>query len=287
MNLFALTRDKQTRILRFPLTADLQKEIAREFAAQLQAFEAEIDTVLPFDGRYIPEEGEALEIRDFQDVDGLIDAIDRPLRVEWFNSARHSLENVKGLFFGYRREGRHAALIQNFEKRRLISKKSLSMLFSGETFQRIQDDGVTLDNHLLAVLENGSLRFKSFHFLRRVFDLSEQYREATNEEVAAFATNDKIAVDDVASFVASAGPLIRKKISFITQSGILNAHTSQQIARSALEFNLHIDVDDKDRIVLPADKIELRNLLKFLDEDYYESPLSKTRFVSSSKRVAD
>ena len=108
-----------------------------------------------------------------------------------------------------------------------------------------------------------------------------------HEEVAAFATNDKIAVDNVEQFVASAGALIRKKISFITQSGILAAHTSQQIARSALQFNLRIDVDDKDRIVLPADKVELRKLLKFLDEDYYESPLSKTRFVSSSKRAAD
>ena len=38
---------------------------------------------------------------------------------------------------------------------------------------------------------------------------------------------------------------------------------------------------------LPTNSTELRRLLRFLDEDYYESPLTQTHFVSNSKRVAD
>jgi hypothetical protein len=287
MNLFALMRDPGPRILRFPLTRELQREVARAFAEQLASFEDSIENVLAFDGGYMPEEDEALEIAGFRDVDGIMDAIERPIRVEWFNSDQHSLENVRALFFGYQRGGRNAALIQSFERRRLISKNTLSMLFSGDTFQRIRDDGITLDNRLLAVLENGVITFKSFHFLRRVFDLSEQYREATNEEVEAFASHDSLAVEDVENFVASAGPLIRKKISLIARSGILDAHTGRQIAHAAVQFNLQIEIDGDDRIVLPTEKAALRKLLKFLDEDYYESPLSRTRFVSNSKRPAD
>ncbi len=41
------------------------------------------------------------------------------------------------------------------------------------------------------------------------------------------------------------------------------------------------------RIVIPSNKTELRRLLRFLDEDYYESALSQMRYVSNSKRVAD
>ncbi|CAN7496750.1 DUF4868 domain-containing protein [Trinickia sp. LjRoot230] len=287
MNLFALSRGRDVQILHLPLTAELQQEIAAAFADQLRAFEAGIEVTLEFNGEYVPEEDEALEIRDFRDVDGIMDAIERPMQVRWFDPDRHALEDVKALFFGHQHEGRHAALIQRFEKRRLISRKTLSILFSGDTFQRIRDDGVTLDNQLLAILENGTLKFKSFHFLRRVFDLSEHYREATNAEIEAFAMHDKIAVGNVQDFVASAGPLIRKKIAFIAHSGILEAHTSGQIAQAAQQFGVRIDIDDEDRIVLPTDKPALRKLLKFLDEDYYESPLSKTRFVSSSKRRAD
>jgi hypothetical protein len=38
---------------------------------------------------------------------------------------------------------------------------------------------------------------------------------------------------------------------------------------------------------LPTNRTELLRLLRFLDEDYYESALSQTRFLSNSKRVAD
>ncbi|AHI80139.1 hypothetical protein BTRA_3380 [Burkholderia thailandensis USAMRU Malaysia  len=288
MNLFALSRgEEQPPILRIPLTAELRREVARAFVDQLAAFESGVEHVLPFDGRYMPEDDEAIVINQFQDVDGIIDAIERPMRVELFDSRQHSLENVKALFLGHRRNGHQAALIQSFERRRLISKKTLSMLFSGDTFQRIQEDGLTLDSHLLAVLENGAITFKSFHFLRRVFDLSEHYREATNEEVEAFVAHDNIMVEDAEAFVAAAGPLIRKKISFISQSGILDSHTGRQIANAARQFNLQVRIDGDDRIVLPTDKAELRKLLKFLDEDYYESALSKSHFVSNSKRPAD
>jgi hypothetical protein len=39
--------------------------------------------------------------------------------------------------------------------------------------------------------------------------------------------------------------------------------------------------------LLPTNRTELLRLLRFLDEDYYESALSQTRFLSNSKRVAD
>jgi len=41
------------------------------------------------------------------------------------------------------------------------------------------------------------------------------------------------------------------------------------------------------KIILPTNPTQLRRLLRFLDEDYYESALSQTRFLSNSKRVAD
>ena len=287
MNLFALTKIPGARILRFPLTADLQAQLQILFEGQLHAFEADVVETVSFDGRYSPEEGELLTIDEFQDVDGLTEAAENPLNVEAFDPDEHSLEMVKALFVGVQREGRTAILIQYFERRRLIATKGLAMFFSGNTFHRMSDSGLTLDTRLLAVLENGSLRFQSFHFLSRVFDLSDFYREATNDEVEAFATHEKMTVANLDGFLASAGPLVRKKISLISQSGVLERHTTAQLVAFAQIFNVAVNVDNENRIVLPANKAELRRLLRFLDEDYYESPLSQTRFVSNSKRVAD
>jgi hypothetical protein len=178
-------------------------------------------------------------------------------------------------------------LVQCFERRRLIANRGLAMFFSGDTFRKMSDAGLTLDTRLLAVLDGTALKFQSFHFLRRVFDVSEHYKEATNEEVSAFATHAKLSVENVTTFADSAGQLVRKKIGLILQSGVLDNFTTEQIVASAQSFNVAIATGADGRIVLPANKTELRRLLRFLDEDYYESALSQTRYVSNSKRVAD
>lgn len=287
MNLFALTAVPGARIVRFPLSHDLQGEVQSVFGQQLEAFLSGIEEEVQFDGRYVPEEGQLLIIEEFVDVDGLQDAIANPLAIEQYNPQTHSLEHVKAVFTGVQENGSARVLIQMFENRRLIATKGLAICFSGNTFQKMSDAGLTLDTKLLAVLDGSTMKFQSFHFLRRVFDLSDYFNEATNDEVSAFATHDKLFVHDVSAFVASASPLVRKKIALIRQSGVLDNFTSAQIIAAAQTFNLTLETSEDGRIVLPTNKTDLRRLLRFLDEDYYESPLSQTHYVSNSKRVAD
>lgn len=194
---------------------------------------------------------------------------------------------MKALFTGSTDGGVQRVLIQLFETRRLIATKKLAFFYSGNTFQKMRDTGLTMDTKLLAVLESGTLQFQSFHFLRRVFDLSEHFNEATEEEVTAFASHEKLSVADIPSFSASVSAPIRKKITFIHQSGVLDNFTTEQIVAAAQTFNVVIQTSQDGRIVLPTNSTELRRLLRFLDEDYYESPLTQTHFVSNSKRVCD
>lgn len=287
MNLFALTTLAEARIIRFPLSQVLQDEIKDLFERQSATFLNGIDTIVPFDGRYRPEEGELLSIEDFEDIDGLEEAVANPLRVELYDPKIHSLDSVKALFTAQEHNGQRKILIQLFENRRLIATKGLALFYSGNTFQKMSDAGLTMDTKLLAILEEGALKFQSFHYLRRVFDLSEYFNEATAEEVKTFAAHEKLAVADVAAFVANASAPIRKKIALIRQSGILEKFTTEQIVAAAQTFNVVIHTSDDGRIAVPANSTELRRLLRFLDEDYYQSPLSQTHYISNSKRVAD
>lgn len=287
MNLFALTSVPGARIVRFPLTADLQGEVEAVFTEQLRAFEMGIVQTIPFDGRYIPDQGELLVIDEFSDGKHLQDAVANPLDYELFDPTQHTFDAVKAIFMGVTTNGTMRVLVQCFERRRLISHRGLTMFFSGNTFRKMSDAGLTLDTRLLAVLEGTALKFQSSHFLRRVFDVSEHYKEATNEEISVFATHTKLSVENLANFVESAGQLVRKKIGLILQSGVLDNFTTEQIVASAQLFNVAIATGADGRIVLPTNNADLRRLLRLLDEDYYESALSQTRYVSNSKRVAD
>ncbi|RON44292.1 hypothetical protein BK666_18240 [Pseudomonas frederiksbergensis] len=287
MNLFALTDVAGSRIIRFPLSADLQDEITTIFENQGDAFFEGVDTIVPFDGRYVPEAGELLSISDFADMDGLANAVANPLAIDQYDPALHSLDSVKALFMGRVFENNTQILVQLFERRRLIARSGLAMFFAGNQFQKMTDSGLSLDTKLLAVIEGDTLKFQSFHFARRVFELSEYFKEATNEEVSTFAEHEKLAVEDVANFLESAGPQIRKKISLISQSAVLENFTVQEIVAVATMFQFSINLSEDGRIQVPTNRTELRRLLRFLDEDYYESPLSRTHFISNSKRIAD
>ncbi|MCH5555731.1 Kiwa anti-phage protein KwaB-like domain-containing protein [Pseudomonas syringae] len=287
MILFALTDVAGSRVIRFPMSKELGDEVYALFSAQRDSFLNNVDAVVPFDGRYKPDDDELLSIADFPDVDGMENAVATPLSVDQFDPQVHSLSSVKALFMGSTDGGKSIILIQYFERRRLISTNLLGMFFSGKQFQKMTDSGLTFDKRLLAVLDNGNLMFQSFHFVKRVFDLDEYYREATSEEVASFAQHDKLVVADVDQFVMDCGPQTRKKISLILQSGVLDKYALDHIQKVAATMQLTLDLAEDGRIRIPSNRTELKKLLRFLDEDYYESSLSSTRYISNSKKVAD
>lgn len=57
---------------------------------------------------------------------------------------------------------------------------------------------------------------------------------------------------------------------------------------AAQEFNVPFNTitaaGGVEQLILPLQKAELKKVLRFLDEDYYKSPLSSTNFVTNSKR---
>ena len=252
MNLFALTDVPGARIVRFPLTQDLQEEIRNLFSDQYTAFNYGIAEIIPFDGRYRPDDGELLTINEFDDIDGIANAVANPLFLDLFDPQIHSLDSIKALFTGHSLDGLERVLIQLFEIRRLIANKGLALFFSENTFRKMNDAGLTLDTRLLAVLEGRTLMFQSFHFLRRVFDLSEHFNEATSDEMTAFATHEKLSVENVATFSAGGSTLIRKKIALILQSGVLDNFTTEQIVTVAQNFNVQVQLSENGRIVVPT-----------------------------------
>lgn len=286
MNLFALTSNPTARVLRFPMSNDLQEEIKEVFRTQRNAFLNGIVDTIDFDGRYRPDEGELLVIKNFVDVDALVDIVKNPIGVEQFDPKTHTLETVKAIFAGCP-DGGGQVLIQLFEQRRLIATKNVAIFFSGNTFERMSESGLTLDTKLLAVLDGKDLKFQSFHFLRRIFDVDDHFKEATATEVKAFAVHPVLSTANAAAFEAAASSTVRRKIALILQSGVLDKHPVAHIVATAKPFKVDIQTTPDGKIVLPEGASDLRRLLRFLDEDYYESPLTQTQYVSNSKRVAD
>lgn len=77
------------------------------------------------------------------------------------------------------RRSPRVALIQSFNRRRIISPTGFTLLHSADTYRKVDGVGLTLDNRLAAMLVGTRVKFLSFHALRQVFDLSAYFAEAT------------------------------------------------------------------------------------------------------------
>lgn len=288
LNLFALVRDPAARIRRFVLDAAVQADLTTYLEAQEVAFNA-TEAEIPFDGKYKPDAGEVLVINGFDDIDGFSAAIATPMAVPEVDPSPEFFSQVAALFSGrVEANGSTTVLLQNFDRRRVLSTSGLSIFHSANVFKKIEGVGLTIDWKLAAILNGGVLKFNSFHNARQIFDLSDHYIEATDTDIKAFVSTPTVQMDE-AMLVDLADTWIRRKIALIQQSQILTKVPAPEIKAAAAGFGIALElatVDNQEKLVFPEAKAELKTLLRFLDEDYYESPLSKTHFITNSKRAA-
>lgn len=288
LSLFALTNDPARRIVKFELSNPVQSELTDYIQDQEQDFD-EATEEFEFDGNYKPDAGEVLYINNYDDIDGLEQAVENPLGVEPVDPTEDFFLDIKALFTGYRTpHGNIKILLQNFDRRKIISTNGLSIFHAGNVYKKIDGIGLTVDHKLTATLEAGKLKFYSFHAARQMFDLSEYYKEATDTDVVDFLQVDIIQTVNPDNFIALADSWVRRKVSLVQQSGILQNVPLHEMKAVAIDFGIPfstVDENGADVICVPDNKSDLKKLLRFLDEDYYKSPLSKTHFVTNSKRV--
>lgn len=286
--LFAYTRDPGNRIVRFEVDRAVQAAMTSYLDAQATAFDGNQEEVA-FDGKYKPDQGEMLVIDQFEDLDNLARAVESPLNVPVADPSSFSFDSIRALFFGRSEaDAATSVYLQNFDRRRVISSSGFSIFHSQGVYKKIEGTGLTIDTKIAAKLTGQRLRFQSFFHVRQIFDMTSYYQEATDSDIREFAQLQQVRVADLDAFIEVSDTWIRRKLWLIRQSQILEKVSPTDIRAIAAEFQIPVEYEQtggEERIRLPAERRALKTLLRFLDEDYYKSPLSKTNFLTNSKRA--
>ena len=115
---------------------------------------------------------------------------------------------------------------------------------------------------------------------------TDYYREATDADVDEFLASDHVLVDDHDSFRELADSWTRKRLALVMEKKVIQQVGVRRICDRAREFGVDVQsrrVDGRAKIVMPAEKRGLKELLRILDEDYYRGVLTRTRYVANSK----
>ena len=283
-NLFAACRENNHLVAkRVCLDNDVQQAVGSLFEEQEEQFRRDIVEEVDFDGRWKPDDNEVLVVDVPEQARVFSETIEaNAVAVPVIDTAHFDQEDIRALFTGTQNGGTTKVLIQQFSARQMLSRK-FSLLQNGNAFRRLSDSAFTFDSSLTCIAEEGKLKFKSFHKIRTIVDLSEIYRDATNQEVLDFAAHQSFQIADPEAFLELADQTSRKLIHAIRHSGILDDYNVATIHTAAANVGIQVGINNG-KIVMPTERQAAKTFLRFLDDGLYKASLTGHRYVTNSKR---
>ncbi|EOU3059358.1 TPA: Kiwa anti-phage protein KwaB-like domain-containing protein [Yersinia enterocolitica] len=293
MELFAITDSEiPTRIIKIDIDAPAQTLVETLFRTQKSEFLNDEVEEIEFCASYNVQDGEVFSISQFDDEIGIINAIERPDAVPVWDPDDVSVHYFKALFTGEPASNGNATQVwlQCFDRRQIINnEKSFFQVVTqpGNRFSVSTRPGFSLSDRLTAILIGDKLLFKSFFMLRRFFNMEEYFNEATREDLANFIGDDIFHVENAENFMIFADSAIKKKVSLIINSGILNDQPIDNLIECAQKIGYQLgitNVNGDDKITMPNSKREVKQLLYFLDQGYFNSIITNELMLTNSKR---
>lgn len=277
MNLiFAILNDRSLRRLR--IETSTMDEIIQMIEEQKGKFISDDMTEILFEGDYKPNEDEVFTIPMTLDDD--FDAI--PDNIQEIQELCLPDDRIKIL--GFYKDGDYC--FQCFQNRYVLTKNRMVISFSGETYKKFSDDkALMINDDIHALYHEGKLYFKKFNFAKQIFDLTQFYTEATNNDIDSTIGNDLFLGSDCEWMKANSDTVMRKLIKSINDSGVMgDIHPdSKEFKRWLTKANINPNIIQNGHIVLPQNKKQCKQVLAFLNEDIYEGIFSHNIFKSNSK----
>ncbi|WP_414499541.1 hypothetical protein [Zymobacter sp. IVIA_12111.31 C1] len=293
MELFTLT-NSAPRIRKIVINRSAQEDLEYNANDQMADFLG-YEECHELEAQYKPDTHEIFKIEDFEDIDGIINAVKDPAGINAWAPESEDLLEIKAFFFCIEHDDDICVGFQTFDRRQVLSQK-FTLLFARDSFINVKGVAFSLDSKLTAVIQKNNkeeslnLLFRNLHNTRRIFDMDIYFKEATAEDVDKFFNEEKFVGYD--NKQRNDGGIIddwcRKKISYILNEGNVKDLSPDILKQKALELDVTIefskDEDGNEKIKFPTERTELKNLLRFLDEDIYKSSLTDTLYVANSKR---
>jgi hypothetical protein len=283
-NLFSLCRiNRELIVKRVSLVQPVQAKLEGLFQAQANAFLDGVSEEVQFEGDWKPDADQIMVIDAPQEVAVIYQALaNNVIGLPVLDAANFIGENIKALFVPVKNGASTRILIQAFNAQQILSRRFL-LLLDGNSFKELTEPAFTLDNYLVAILEDGQLKFKNFHNIKKVFELNQFYQEASDQEIDTFCGHESLFVADVAAFKTVADQPIRKMVHAITKTNVLSNYQVPDIINKAAALGLDIQSQDG-KLVVPLDRKSMKYLFRFLDDGIYEASLTSTRYITNSKR---
>ena len=285
LNFFAYIKRKDGNMIvkRIPLSRDLQQNLSKSFIKKRSQYIPEDDdSIFRFDENihYKPDGGELFVIEDFKMPEDVINALNNPVNMD--NISESDYEGIKAIFCGkWLSNKKYEIIFTNFDSRKIIKSTKWKTIISyrSGTFTDIENKLIVIDEKIDVLYTNNNLYFHSFINAKKIFGdiLNEYYREATDEEIKEFSEHffDSEIPKDYVDY------RIRKLIFSIMKN---EAPDIQKVVNVGRKFGVGLETTDDGKLKVPESKKDFKELIKLLNDDLLESPLTDVKYETNSKK---
>lgn len=272
-NFFAILKDDSIRKIDLlqNITVDIRNVFVNIGNSMLSD---EIEEIL-FDGNFNIQDEEILYV----EMELPLNVVETSVNPIGFQELNLAVDDIKTLFW----VENNVFYFQNFDKRKLLQNKNV-IYWDRTTFVKLTNDALIVDNIVNAIYKDDKFYFKSYANANKIFSLLLFFEEASNEVIDEFAENDCLTID--ANWLKENGnTIIKKQITLIQKSNVLANANPRKIKNSANKFNLTIELVEG-KLILPNNKKQCKDILSFLNEQYYVGLITGKKFRTNSKREA-
>ena len=280
------TVDQVVEVYKLDLDEETRRAICQSFSRAQAKMAANKEKVI-FDGSYSPNPDEFLTIESFSLGDKIEAALRNPIGLESYQRVEGAFPEIQAILVGEWENTdqgeKFTAAFQRFRKDQYILPKRFNLFFENNTFRLDGRFGISIADVIDCFFQEGQLQFTSYYFARQIFDLQGYYRLATEKDINSFTRNKNLSFSDSKDFAKMSDSWVRRKIAVINDSKVLEKYSAEKIKSLAKANGIAIKVENE-KIVIPADKKEVKVILGFLDEEAYKGAFSGTTFLANSKR---
>ncbi len=273
---------------RVSMNKSLQEDLSKLFIQQASEFVGTNTTAIDFSPSYNPHHDEVVVVKGFDLPAHLQKAVDAPQEFDDLLFPFTPQAPMVKAVLAVNTENREL-YFQYFDRSRIL-KRDFTAIFKSGMFQKLVEPGITIDNHLSALIRDGNLYFRSFHRVRQFLNLGVFFKEATNEDIESILSHEKLVVDDPDGVISALSDRMRRRFSIVMATGILDHEkvTPERIQSRSKKFDqLDVKLAGKAgsrKVVFPTDATTMGLFLKFLSEELYISELTDQQREANSSR---
>lgn len=282
IHFFALLRSCDIQIRRIPLERTVEANVKNLFTSHHDGYFHDM-IVEPFEVGYTPQE----DTTSYVDMELPAEFNDIPNNTNVYSELDRDNEipSIKVLFVYD--ETTQSYYFQNFDKRNLLRRKAVAVWSNHNTYTTLQDSNAfIIDNAVHAIYKDGKLYFKNFVQAGKVFDLTNFFSEASEQDMEEVFV-EPIFNTNIQWLKENSDSVMKKQITVLKKSGILDKVNpgTKKFKDAAKKVGISEEIYNTGKIVLPQNKKQCKQLLAFLNQDIFPGLLTpKQLFRANSKK---